>query len=626
MRLFVLLMLCCGEVLAADCPVQDIALGATAQGSLSTTDCRLRDIDATQRTATYVNQYRATLTTAGVFTASMSSSVFNTYLYLYDGAGKLLAANDDADGGTDSRITISLPAGKYTVVASSRTAATGAYTLKVAFELPRPCPITDLAAGSPVSGALSASTCRPVDFAALSTDARPLDRYRISVEKGSVLTIDLTSGDFDTYVEIYSSSGGRLGRNHDGGGGNNSRLLISVRPGTYLIYAFAFTAGSGSYTLTVNGEAPRTCPVKDIQLGDPLLGTLSTDSCRILDLIAPSTDATYTDIYRFTANARTVVKLDMNSPAFDTYLVLTNSNYVAIQDANENTFENDDADDFTSDSEILGSIPAGTYYLLANTSKVETGSYTGLTRSEAPRSCPPKDLRTSDSVTGTLLSTSCRVLDLITPSMDYTLLDQYRVVIDKPGVLTLDMTSFDFSPYLFVVDQAYSSRYELDSFGDSNIAVDLLVTPGTYFVFANTDDYSGAYTLKTKFRDPRVCPAETIGSQEEKAGQLTAGGCTFQDIVPFTDTPLPTARYQLNLGQDSDLQVTVSSAEFPPVLVIADGKLEQLLALDVNTGDNGSATVTGRFAAGSYNLLVSSLAGNPGAFTVRTSVAGAASQ
>jgi len=54
----------------------------------------------------------------------MSSAAFNTYLYLLDPNGKIIAFDDDSAGGTDARIpssggTISLPlSGSYTVIAT----------------------------------------------------------------------------------------------------------------------------------------------------------------------------------------------------------------------------------------------------------------------------------------------------------------------------------------------------------------------------------------------------------------------------------------------------------------------------------------------------------------------------
>src|SRR5262249_26208025 len=162
------------------------------------------------------------------------------------------------------------------------------------------------------------------------------------------------------------------------------------------------------------------------------------------------------------------------------YLLVTTPDFKVV-------FENDDVDDNSTDSQILGSLDSGTYLVLATTADIATGAYNAAIKTEAPRSCPPKDLRTTDTVTGTLVVTSCRVLDLLSPSQDTTLLDQYRVVVENRGVLTLDLASREFSPYLFLVDQSYQSLYELDSQGDPEIVADLLVTPGTYYVFANTD-------------------------------------------------------------------------------------------------------------------------------------------
>src|SRR5262245_50399547 len=137
MGLLVLVLALNSVASAATCPVQDLGLTASADGALATTDCRLRDVDTGVRTTTYVNQYRVTVTQTGVLTARLSSTAFNTVLLLYSAEGKQIVSNDDADGSTNSRITISLAAGKYILIATSRTLGTGAYSLKTSFESQR---------------------------------------------------------------------------------------------------------------------------------------------------------------------------------------------------------------------------------------------------------------------------------------------------------------------------------------------------------------------------------------------------------------------------------------------------------------------------------------------------------
>jgi hypothetical protein len=69
----------------------------------------------------------------------LSSGAFDTYLYLKNPAGTVIASNDDGGGGTNSRIpaasgVFTLPAGSagtYVIEVTSYSASsTGAYTLQ----------------------------------------------------------------------------------------------------------------------------------------------------------------------------------------------------------------------------------------------------------------------------------------------------------------------------------------------------------------------------------------------------------------------------------------------------------------------------------------------------------------
>ncbi|WP_346294451.1 PPC domain-containing protein, partial [Sphaerothrix gracilis] len=56
-------------------------------------------------------------------TIELSSDEFDTYLILIGPEGNTIAQNDDGAGGTNSRITVTLPTtGVYTIIANSYTA------------------------------------------------------------------------------------------------------------------------------------------------------------------------------------------------------------------------------------------------------------------------------------------------------------------------------------------------------------------------------------------------------------------------------------------------------------------------------------------------------------------------
>jgi|GEM_PF-1456651 len=104
-----------------------IVNGSNVSGFLKSMGCAA----GARGSSYYVDRYTFTGTAGKVATITMSSSSFDTYLYLRDQAGTIVKADDDGGGGTNSRINVTLPSsGTYTIEATSYGAnATGAYSL-----------------------------------------------------------------------------------------------------------------------------------------------------------------------------------------------------------------------------------------------------------------------------------------------------------------------------------------------------------------------------------------------------------------------------------------------------------------------------------------------------------------
>ncbi len=73
--------------------------------------------------------------------------------------------------------------------------------------------------------------------------------YTLNIRERRLVTIDLESRDFDTYLYLLRE-GTQLQRNDDGGVGLNSRIATPLDPGTYTIRVGSFmNRGSGQFTL-----------------------------------------------------------------------------------------------------------------------------------------------------------------------------------------------------------------------------------------------------------------------------------------------------------------------------------------------------------------------------------------
>ena len=78
--------------------------------------------------------------------------------------------------------------------------------------------------------------------------------FRVNLKAGQTYVIDLTSRQFDTYLEVENYSGRLLRWDDDGGVGLNSRLLFTpTRSGTYRFIATSYRPGAtGSFEFRVS--------------------------------------------------------------------------------------------------------------------------------------------------------------------------------------------------------------------------------------------------------------------------------------------------------------------------------------------------------------------------------------
>jgi len=79
------------------------------------------------------------------------------------------------------------------------------------------------------------------------------DEWTFSGRAGDVVTITMSSEQFDSYLELEGAQGDLLASNDDGGGERNSLIEAFSLPetGEYTIIARAYSSGRGSYTMTL---------------------------------------------------------------------------------------------------------------------------------------------------------------------------------------------------------------------------------------------------------------------------------------------------------------------------------------------------------------------------------------
>jgi 3'-phosphoadenosine 5'-phosphosulfate sulfotransferase len=296
-----------------------IRAGQNVSGRLERSDPRLPD-------NSHYDSYVYQGTPGEQILITMTSPEFDTYLRWGRGQGaqfQLLATDDDAGGGTNSRMQVTVDAsGTYTIQANSLAAnTTGAYTLSV-----------ERASGAAPAGAQTVTMGQTVNGRLDTSDPKLSDNshYDLYVYRGRPgerVLVTMRSSDFDTYMAWGRLAGSRFeaeSRDDDGGGGTNSQLIGTVgASGTYAIQANSLAAGAtGSYTLSVQpvgaaaqqtSTTPAPAGAMTVSAGQTINGELTRSDPML-------SDSSFYDQYVYQGRPGDRLEITMRSSDFDTYL------------------------------------------------------------------------------------------------------------------------------------------------------------------------------------------------------------------------------------------------------------------------------------------------------------------
>ncbi|NER34307.1 MAG: hypothetical protein F6J93_09795 [Oscillatoria sp. SIO1A7] len=325
----------------------------------------------------YYDDYLLTAPFNGGFvTLELSSEELDPYLEVYDrSTGELLYDNDDGGDGLNSRIEfIAERDGSYVVRASSFGLERGRYTLEV---LENGTALQALGGNFQAGQQLTALPSRG-NFTGqlISTDpfdgSAYYDDYLLSLQDSGTVTVDLTSNDVDSYLEIYRQGTGELLYSNDDwtDGTLDAQLRISGLAGDrYLVRASSFSQEQGSYNLNIRslGNIASLQPFSGaaaVQTTAPIRANFSGQ----LNNSDPQTSGTLYDDYQVTANSNAPLTIDLTGD-FDTYLYIYDKNGRVV------AFDDDSGDGLNSQIEFTPE--AGEIYTLRATSYAPTqGNYT----------------------------------------------------------------------------------------------------------------------------------------------------------------------------------------------------------------------------------------------------------
>lgn len=432
---------------------------------------------------------------------SMRSSVFDTFLAVgamgADGELEVTRTNDDAGGGTDSRLVVAASRdGTMWIRANALNAeGSGPYTLEVR-ELPArrgvPAPARAVVGGE-VSGSLGDDSLiddedgRP--FELLSFDAQEGRRYRVTMAS-ETLDSYLTVGDMDRASLTMADD---AISDDDNGGELNARVMfVAPRTGAFTIRAGTVgTETTGAYTVSIAdlGPAPKAV-ARDIAVGQTVNGRLEAADPAL------SEDGTFYDLYAFEARAGQRYAIEMNSLDFDTFLMVGAPGDGDV--AQEGSKSNDDFGDGSNSRVVFTATEGGTRWIRANALSAEDseGAY-ALTVTELPpvQWPAPRAVSVGQTLDGTL-TTEDPALE------DDSFADEYVLRGRRGQTVTIDMKSEAFDSFLSIGTGTgtgfQQSATDDDSGGGLNARVNhTFASDGTLTIRANSlgGGATGAYQI-----------------------------------------------------------------------------------------------------------------------------------
>lgn len=211
-----------------------------------------------------VQAFEVALQAGKNYQIDLKSIEFDSFLFLLDSSGRVLANDDDGGGDLDARIIYAVKtSGTYRIHACGfDDSANGKFTLSIAE--------TKAAADSEDGKALAAQALK-LDKGSLTFEGslttndgryarKRAKAFTIKLEADKSYKIDLVSNSFDAYLHLQDADGTPLAEDDDGGGDLNARIMYEAkRTGEYRILACSLDPnGSGKFTLTVTQAGEQT--------------------------------------------------------------------------------------------------------------------------------------------------------------------------------------------------------------------------------------------------------------------------------------------------------------------------------------------------------------------------------
>lgn len=547
-----------------------------------------------------------------VVTIAMESEDFDALLVLLDPDGEEVARDDDSGQGLNALIAdFELPeSGAYTILATSfnndanNSALDGAYTLTLS--------------GEPTTEVVQEPDEVPADRVLAYGDSveETLDEAETGVAftfegaAGDVITIAVTSDDFDPYVILQDADGEELASDDDSGQRLNAQIEAFELPedGIYTIIVTSLgnlsngTPITGEYTLTLfEGDVVPVVQsgVTPIVYGDVVEGSFD--------------NASEGARYSFTGNAGDVVTIVMYSENFDPYLSLRDL------DGFELAADDDSAGELNAMISEFELPADGTYIIIATSfgNVVNEDNITGtyllsLSSGEVPivvdsdepveEVSPTELIRVGDTVEAELVNSSAG--------------GTYLLQGTAGDVITILLESDDFDAYLVVYGQDGAQITADDDGGEGlNALIQGLELPanGTYRIIVTSFESFTTGTPTTGEFTLSVIAGDEVPVVVESEGDQIAYGDTIEG--EFEDSEAGTM-YVFEGSAGDVVTITLESPDFDPYLLLLNEDGDEIASDDDGAGDLNSRIAAFELPEdGTYTIVVRSyenqFGGNP---------------
>jgi hypothetical protein len=343
-------------------------------------------------------------------------------------------------------------------------------------------------------------------------------KYSFSASAGQIVTITLTSDDFDAALKLRDSSGKELASDDDSAGNLNARIEHFTVPadGTYTIVVTSNSGSAGGrFTLTLASENATVAPTELPLTGSPPpTETISPETTALP--IEPTAQGVFTDItpisagqtvngtltdtalsaaYSFVGHAGEKVTITLTSDDFDALLALRTTEGANVMS------DDDSAGNLNARIDNFRLQADATYIILVSSSGGRsTGAYTLTLASDRPADATPLPATTPQATIPPAGTNHLNPGDTVTGTLKPGAPDSYTFNGQAGQPVTISASSEQFDAYLRLKDASGSVlTSDDDSAGNLNPRIENFALPadGTYTIQIGSYDNLGAgdYTL-----------------------------------------------------------------------------------------------------------------------------------